>query len=73
MSGYCSGIALNEIAERTEPERGDGEGLAPRFPSVAGVMAWLEPKHDADVFRFGLDILLDALAKEAPSGARRRR
>ena len=58
VSAYCSGIGLNEIAARRAPD--DREARA-RHERVAAVSKWLEPKHEDDLFEFGLGVLLDAL------------
>jgi AcrR family transcriptional regulator len=59
VSSYCSGAALDELAElrqRARPTRAE-------FPRLAAASAWLEPEHFDDVFSFGLEVLLDALAR----------
>jgi AcrR family transcriptional regulator len=58
VSAYCSGIALNELATRDE----NPEARA-KFPRVTAVSKWLEPSELDDLFEFGLDVLLQALAK----------
>lgn len=67
VSSYCSGVALNELAGRREVElaRTDVEELRARFPRLASVFAWLAPEHFDDVFVFGLEVLLEALAEDA--------
>lgn len=67
VSSYCNGFALNELADRREP---DTRPLRQRFERVAAVSAWLEPRHLDDIFDFGLEILLDALLERR--GARGR-
>jgi len=68
VSSYVSGVALNELAGKDEAQRkADEEGASPEelrasFPRLVGVFGWLEPTHYDDVFEFGLDVLLDALA-----------
>lgn len=66
VSSYCSGVALNELAGRREVElaRTDVEELRARFPRLASVFTWLAPEHFDDVFVFGLEVLLDALAED---------
>lgn len=59
VSAYCSGIGLNEIASRRRPER----AVPANLRRVTAVSKWLEPKHEDDLFEFGLDVLLDALAR----------
>jgi AcrR family transcriptional regulator len=66
ISSYCSGIALNELAPERSPDL-DPSSFATRFARVASANAWLTPEHHDDVFAFGLEILLDALAGSAGS------
>ncbi len=66
VAGYCSGVALDELARTPEQEDGDRSG----FPRLAAVSRWLEPRYDEEMFDFGLEILLDSLAKTAGKGAR---
>jgi AcrR family transcriptional regulator len=72
VSGYCSGVALNELAGLKEAERAKlapGEALsqaaaaAEAFPRLSAVAAYLEPEHYDDVFTFGLELLLEALER----------
>ena len=70
VSSYCSGVALDEIAGRRELEKarvsGEGaESLRGRFPRLVAVSSWLAPEHFDDVFEFGLEVLLGALAADA--------
>ncbi|MEP6860132.1 MAG: TetR family transcriptional regulator [Deltaproteobacteria bacterium] len=63
VSSYCSGFALNELATpRTSP------ALRKRFARVTAVSAWLEPQHLDEIFEFGLELQLAALAR-ATKGA----
>jgi len=71
VSSYCSGIALNELAGRSTTDLAPA-ALRARFPGVSAVQAWMDPPHHDDVFSFGLEILLDALARSARAEARRR-
>jgi AcrR family transcriptional regulator len=67
VSAYCNGIALNEIATRRQrEERPSGDDLE-RFTAVS---KWLAPKHEDDLFEFGLAVLLDALATRTPRSRR---
>jgi len=68
VSGYCSGVALNELAGNDD----DPSLAAVRagFPRLAAVSKWLEPRHDDATFDFGLEILLDALVRAAPQARR---
>ena len=72
VSSYCSGIALNELAVQSTTDLAPA-ALRARFPKVSAVQAWLDPQHQDDVFSFGLEILLDALARSARGEAVRRR
>jgi AcrR family transcriptional regulator len=74
VSSYCSGVALDEIAGLREATDPRPAAVRAKFARVAAVSTWLEPKHYDDVFSFGLEILLDALAREAgePREARAR-
>jgi AcrR family transcriptional regulator len=64
VSSYCSGIALSELAGDSSTGLGPA-ALGARFPGVAAVWPWLEPAHQDDLFSFGLEILLAALARSA--------
>ncbi len=69
VSGYCSGVALDERAGDDGGPDTRVAALHAGFPRVASVSRWLEARHDDATFAFGLEILLDALAGAA-SGAR---
>lgn len=60
VSSYCSGFALNELAT----SRPGTAALRKKFARVTAVSAWLEPQHLDDIFGFGLEVQLAALAKE---------
>ena len=60
VSSYCSGFALNELAEA----RG-GVALRRKFARVAAVSVWLEPVHLDEIFDAGLVMLLESLAHAA--------
>lgn len=62
ISSYCSGVALNELALESTSDL-EPAALRARFPGVASVWSRLEPHHHDDLFSFGLEILLDALAR----------
>jgi AcrR family transcriptional regulator len=68
VSSYCSGVALNELAG--ERDR-DPEVVKARsvYPNIVAVWEFLEPEHNDDVFEFGLELLLDALAAAPRKGA----
>ena len=66
ISSYCSGVALNELALESTTDL-QPAALRARFPGVASVWSRLEPRHHDDLFSFGLEILLDALARSLPA------
>ena len=57
VSSYCSGFAMNQLAEPRGP------ALRKRFARVAAVSTWLEPQYLDEIFSFGLELQLAALAK----------
>lgn len=63
VGAYCSGIALNELASRDEEKDPDAPAVRARFARVSAVSKWLAPQHFDDLFEFGLEILLGALAE----------
>ena len=64
VSGYCSGVALDELAGAREAEDPQLAHVRTEFPRVAAVWKWLDPSHEDDVFEHGLEILLAALVAE---------
>jgi AcrR family transcriptional regulator len=58
VSSYCNGFALNELATPRGPQ-----GLRKRFATAAAVSEWLEPEHLDEIFNFGLELQLAALAR----------
>lgn len=66
VSAYCSGIALNEIAARDEEKDPNAPVVRAKFERVSAVSKWLAPRHADDLFEFGLELLLDALARSTP-------
>jgi AcrR family transcriptional regulator len=67
VAGYCSGVALDELAgSRAE----GGDDAAGAFPRFAAVTRWLDSRYDEETFDFGLEILLDALAHTAKKSRR---
>jgi len=54
VSSYCSGFALNELAEAPAAPR-------KKYARVAAVANHLDRKHLDDMFEFGLTLQLDAL------------
>ena len=61
VSSYCSGFALNELA--ASPQEPRTAALRKRFARVAAVSTWLEPQHLDEIFSFGLELQLTALAR----------
>ena len=59
VSSYCSGFALNELAAQ-DPRTA---ALRKRYPRAAAVSTWLEPQHLDEIFNFGLELQLSALAR----------
>jgi len=59
VSSYCSGFALNELAAQ-DPRTA---ALRKRYPRAAAVSTWLEPQHLDEIFNFGLELQLAALAR----------
>ena len=64
VSGYCNGMALNELAALRELEDPSIAAVRGKFARVTAVSAWLTPRHHDDLFEFGLETLLAALARE---------
>ena len=58
VSSYCNGFALNELATQNPKPR----ALNKRFTHVVAVSAWLEPRYLDEMFEFGLELMLEALA-----------
>jgi len=63
VSSYCNGFALNELATRRGPNGPSTAALRKKFARVAEVSAWLEPRYLDEMFSFGLELQLDALAR----------
>ena len=64
VASYCNGVALDELAGLREAEQGEPASRAREaFPRITRVYAHLGPDQADDVFEFGLELLLDALAK----------
>jgi AcrR family transcriptional regulator len=70
VSAYCSGFALNELATLRGPHGATTAALRRRYTRVAAVSTWLEPEHLDEMFRFGLELHLDALARITAEAAR---
>lgn len=70
VSSYCNGFGLNELAAPRGPQDPRTAALRRQFPRVEAVSAWLEPRHQGEIFSFGLELQLDALARaSAGTGA----
>jgi len=63
VSSYCNGFALNELAAPRGPQDPSTAALRRRFARVAAVSAWLEPRYLDEIFDFGLELQLAALAR----------
>jgi AcrR family transcriptional regulator len=71
VASYCNGFALNELAApRGQQDPTTGQ-LRRKFTRVAAVSEWLEPRYLDDVFSFGLELQLDALARATQKKAAR--
>jgi len=68
VSSYCNGFALNELAAPRGQQDPTTGLLRRKVTRVAAVSEWLEPRYSDDVFSFGLELQLDALAR-ATQGA----
>lgn len=60
VSSYCNGFALNEIARPPAAPR-------KKYAHLAAVSAHLAPSHLDEMFEFGLELQLDALARATRS------
>ncbi len=63
VSSYCNGFALNELAAPRGPQDPNTAALRRRFARVAAVSDWLEPRYLDEIFEFGLELQLGALAR----------
>jgi len=76
VASYCSGVALNELAGLRDAQRETSDSnlansaTAARdaFPRLAAVSKYLAPDHYDDVFVFGLELLLEAVARAPQEG-----
>jgi len=79
VSSYVGGVALDELAGLRDEERARGSAeaaehraaVAEQFPRLAAVNRYLDPASYDEIFDFGLELLLDAVAR-APADARGR-
>jgi len=60
VSSYCNGFALNELAALPGPATA---ALRKKFARVTAVSTWLEPRYLDEIFHFGLELQLAALAR----------
>lgn len=63
VSSYCNGFALNELAAPRGPHDPSTASLRRKFARVAAVSEWLEPRYLDEIFDFGLELQLTALAE----------
>ncbi len=63
VSSYCSGVALDELAGIRQADRKSPRPAPADFPRLAVASTFLQPEHYDDVFSFGLEVLLEALAR----------
>ena len=64
VSSYCNGFALNELDTLRGPRGPAAAALRNRFTRVAAVSTWFEPQHLDEMFEFGLELQLAALAEQ---------
>ena len=63
ISSYCNGFGLNELAAPRGPQDLRTAALRRRFPHVEAISEWLDPKYSDEMFTFGLELQLTALAR----------
>jgi len=63
VSSYCNGFALNELASPRGPQDPRTAALRRKFSTVAAVSTWLDPHYLDELFEFGLELQLTALAQ----------
>jgi AcrR family transcriptional regulator len=63
VSSYCNGFGLSELASPRGPQDPRTASLKKRFSTVAAVSAWLDPDYLDEMFEFGLELQLAALAR----------
>jgi AcrR family transcriptional regulator len=64
VSSYCNGFGLNELATLRGPRVASAAARRRRFARVAAVSAWFEPQYNDEMFSFGLELQLAALAQQ---------
>jgi AcrR family transcriptional regulator len=70
VSSYCNGFALNELAAPRGQQDPTRATWRKKFPRVAAVSAWLEPRYLDELFGFGLELHLDALRRATKENRR---
>jgi AcrR family transcriptional regulator len=70
VSSYCNGFALNELAAPRGQQDPATATWRRKFPRVAAVSAWLEPRYLDELFSFGLELQLDALRRATKDSRR---
>jgi AcrR family transcriptional regulator len=70
VSSYCNGFGMNELAARRDEIDPSITKLRARFEHVDAVFAWLDPKYADENFEFGLELVLEALARTVPAPGR---
>jgi AcrR family transcriptional regulator len=73
VSSYCSGFALNELAAPRGPHDPQTAALRRKFARVDAVSTWLDARYLDEIFEFGLELQLDALARATKAPAPRTR
>lgn len=64
VSSYCNGFGLNELATLRGPRVASAAARRRRFAHVAAVSTWFEPQYNDEMFSFGLELQLAALAQQ---------
>jgi AcrR family transcriptional regulator len=62
LANYCTGAALQELADASMPAAPPDPGALAAFPALAKVAGYFVPAHADALFEWGLDLLLDAFA-----------
>lgn len=70
VSSYCNGFALNELASAAMPKDAAKRALREKFARVHAVSEWLEAEHLDELFEFGLELQLEALARATERSSR---
>ncbi|MBA3462906.1 MAG: TetR/AcrR family transcriptional regulator C-terminal domain-containing protein [Deltaproteobacteria bacterium] len=72
VGSYCSGFALSELAARRD-DAPQTAALRTRFPRVAEVTEFLNPRHLDEIFEQGLELLLAEVARASARKPARRK